>query len=147
MMIESVYTKHIYPISAGETALFKTLVVILTIQKFGEVTLPKLQMYLWSLKNEDNRKKLIALRKSKRITEAPWILENDVVQVVTQCLCNHLIKVEMNKSGKISYALDFESSEFLQAITDTDLVKDIRDELDGIGGLTDKLLEQLEFDF
>ena len=53
----------------------------------------------------------------------------------------------MNKSGKISYVLDSESSEFLNAISDTDLVKDIRDELETIGGLTDKVLEQLEFAF
>lgn len=146
-MIETVYTKHIYPTSAGETALFKTIVVMLVIQRFGVVTLPKLQMYLWSLKNEENRNKLIAFRKSKKITEAPWILENDIVQVVTQCLCNHYIKVEMNKSGKISYALDFESSNLLQAISDTDLVKEIKVELETIGGLTDKVLEHLEFDF
>ena len=82
-----------------------------------------------------------------KITEAPWILDNDIVQVVTQCLCNHYIKVEMNKSGKISYALDFESSDLLQAISDTDLVKEIKVELETIGGLTDKVLEHLEFDF
>lgn len=146
-MIETIYTKHIFPTSAGETALFKTIVVILAIQRYGIVSLPKLQMYLWSLKNENNRNKLIMLRKCKRITEAPWILENDVVQVVTQCLLNHFIKIEMNKSGKISYVLDSESSEFLNAISDTDLVKDIRDELETIGGLTDKVLEQLEFAF
>lgn len=146
-MIETIYTKHIYPTYAGETALFKTIVVMLVIQRFGVVTLPKLQMYLWSLKNEENRNKLIALRKSMKITEAPWILDNDLVQVVTQCLCNHYIKVEMNKSGKISYALDFESSDLLQAISDTDLVKEIKVELETIGGLTDKVLEHLEFDF
>ena len=54
-MIETIYTKHIYPTYAGETALFKTIVVMLVIQRFGVVTLPKLQMYLWSLKNEENR--------------------------------------------------------------------------------------------
>lgn len=147
MMINKVYTYKESPVAANELILYRFLAAMLTIRKFKEITLPKLQVYLWGLKNEDNKNKLVSWKKECKITNAPWLIDDDTPQLITQCICNHYIKEEQNKSGKVTYVLDYASTQLFQKVSGSEIEGYITSDLDDIGSITDKLLNNTVFDF
>ena len=146
-MISKKYTYKEDPVSATEQVLYKLIATLMTIRKFQKISMPKLQVYLWGLKNDGNKQVLIQWKKSQKITGAPWMEENDVPQLITQCITNHYVRIETNKSGTVSYKLDYASTPVLQAVKGTDIERLITSDLDEIGKITDKALTNIEFDF
>lgn len=146
-MISKVYTYKERPVAANEMVLYRFLAMMLTIRKFKAITLPKLQVYLWGLKSEDNKHTLMTWKKENKITNAPWFIDDDTHQIVTQCICNHYIKEEQNKSGKVAYVLDYASTQLFQEVQGSEIEDYITNDLDDIGGITDNLLNNIIFDF
>lgn len=146
-MISKIYTYKESPVAANEMVLYRFLATMLTIRKFKAITLPKLQVYLWGLKSEDNKHKLMAWKRACKISNAPWLIDDDTPQILAQCICNHYVRVEQNKSGKVSYALDYPATQLLQEVGGSEIENYITSDLDEIGGITDKLLNNVVFDF
>lgn len=67
--------------------------------------------------------------------------------IISQCIDNHLFKLETNKSKKVVVSLDLNANHFLQEIKKLELVNELNNSLTYIGNLTDKMLENIEFDF
>lgn len=146
-MINTIYTYKESPVSANEQVLYRFLATLLTIRRFKKITLSKLQVYLWGLKNEDNKQALVNWKKEERISNAPWLDDDDTAQIITQCICNHYVRVEQNKSGKVSYKLDYAATQLFREVGGSEIEKYITNDLDEIGGLTNKLLNNVVFDF
>lgn len=146
-MISKIYTYKESPVAANEMVLYRFLAAMFTIRKFKTITLPKLQVYLWGLKSEENKHKLMSWKKECMITNAPWLFDDDTLQIITQCICNHYVKEEQNKSGKVSYVLDYASTQLFQEVGGSEIEDFITNDLDEIGGITDKLLNNVVFDF
>lgn len=146
-MISKIYTYRKNPVAANELILYRFLAAMITIRKFKKLSLPKLQVYLWGLKNDENKQTLIAWKKQQKITNAPWMIDDDVQQIITQSICNRYVKAEQNKSGSVSYTLDFAATTLLQEIKNSDIERYIMQDLDEIGNLTDKMLFNITFDF
>jgi len=102
---------------------------------------------MWGLQYRENLQKLKMWKIQNKVTEAPWLLENDIIPIISQCISNHFLKIETNKSKKVTVALDSAANDFLQAINEVELVQELNDCLNEIGKLTDKMLENIEFDF
>lgn len=146
-MISKIYTYKESPVAANEMVLYRFLAAMYTIRKFKTMTLSKLQVYLWGLKSEENKHKLMSWKKERMITNAPLLIDDDTLQIITQCICNHYVKEEQNKSGKVSYVLDYASTQLFQEVSGSEIEDYIISDLDEIGGITDKLLNNVAFDF
>ncbi len=146
-MISKIYTYKERPLSANELVLYRFLATMWTIRKFKAITMPKLQVYLWGLKSEENKQTLMAWKRKNRITNAPWLIDDDTPQIILQCICNHYVKVEQNKSGKVSYVLDHASAHLFHELSGSEIEGFINKDLDEIGKITDKLLNNIFFDF
>lgn len=146
-MISKIYTYKESPVAANEMVLYRFLATMFTIRKFKKITLPKLQVYLWGLMSEENKQKLILWKKKSMITNAPWLIDDDTLQIITQCVCNHYVKENQNKSGTVYYVLDYASSLLFQEIGGSEIEDYITSDLDEIGGITDNLLNNVVFDF
>ncbi|WP_277638471.1 hypothetical protein [Bacteroides graminisolvens] len=146
-MIEKVFTAKSYPIYSSATSLYKLVAILLILKKMNKVTIGKLQVYLWGLENEVNLNQLKRWKVEKRITDAPWLTEEDFMPIVSQCISNHFVKVETNKSQKTSLLLDLGAETFLRQISDLELTAELNASLEEIGKITDTLLDNIEFDF
>lgn len=146
-MITKIFTPKPNPIRTISTSLYKLVAIMLIANKFDNLSIPKLQVYMWGLQYEENRQKLKTWKVQDRITEAPWLLEDDIIPIIFQCISNHFLKIETNNSKKVSIVLDFAANDFLQAIEGLELVDELNDYLNDIGKLTDKILEKIKFDF
>ena len=118
-----------------------------TIRKFKKITLPKLQVYLWGLKSEENKHAVMKWKKEGKITNAPWLMDDDTPQLISQCICNHYVQMDLNKSGKVSYVLDYAATQIFQEMSGTEIEGYITSDLEDMGPLTDTMLASIVFDF
>lgn len=146
-MITKIFTPKPSPIRTVSTSLYKIVAIMLIIKRFENLSIPKLQVYMWGLQYRENLQKLKMWKIQNKVTEAPWLLEDDIIPIISQCISNHFLKIETNKSKKVTVALDSAANDFLQAINEVELVQELNDCLNEIGKLTDKMLENIEFDF
>ncbi len=146
-MISKVYTYRESPAPANEMVLYRFLAAMMTIRRFKSISMPKLQVYLWGLRSIDNKQALLNWKKENRITNTPWLIDDDTPQILTQCICNHFVKAEQSQSGKVAYVLDYEATHFFQEVQGSEIESYIMSDLDEIGVLTDKLLNNMVFDF
>lgn len=133
-------------VSSVSTDLFKLIAVILIVKEFTKISLTKLQIYIWGVQDEDNAKALRHWREEGRITNAPWVAEDDIAPIVMTCIANNLLRSERN-SNKVSVMLDYKADGFISRVKDLELSREIIDSLKSIGNLTDKQVNNLEFDF
>ena len=89
---------------------------------------------------------ILAWKKEKRISNAPWMADEDITPLVMQCVSNHLLKLEI-KNYKVSVVLDINANNFISEITNTDISIKIDADLKQMGKLPDTLLKNIEFDF
>lgn len=146
-MITKIFTPKPNPIWTTSTSLYKLVAIMLIVKKFKSISIPKLQVYTWGLQNDENKQMLKLWKLQNKLTEAPWLLEDDVIPIVSQCIYNHFLKIETNRSKKVSVVLDFSANIFFQEIKDVELVNELNSCLNEIDKLTDKMLENIEFDF
>lgn len=146
-MISKIYTYKEKPVSANELVLYRFLATMFTIRKFKKITLPKLQVYLWGLKSEENKHAVMKWKKEGRITNAPWLMDDDTPQLISQCICNHYVQMDLNKSGKVSYVLDYAATQIFQEMRGTEIEGYITSDLEDMGPLTDTMLASIVFDF
>lgn len=145
-MIQRVYTPKTSVVSATSTIQFKLVAIMLIVQRYKEISIPKLQVYLWGIQQEDNLQMIRIWKKEKRISNAPWITDEDITPLVMQCVNNHLLKLE-TKKDKVKVILDFKAHTFLTEISKIEISKDIDAELNKMGSLPDTLLKDIVFDF
>ena len=85
-------------------------------------------------------------KKDKRISNAPWIADEDITPLVMQCVSNHLLKLE-TKNDKVNVVLDVNANNFISKISNIEIGQEINDDLQQMGKLSDTLLKNIEFDF
>lgn len=146
-MITKIFTPKENLIVTTSTPLYKLVAIILIVNKFNAISVSKLQVYMWGLQNKENQKKLKIWKEQDRVTEVPWVLEDDIMPIISQCIDNHFLKLETNKSKKVVVSLGLNANHFLQEIEKLELVNELNNSLTYIGKLTDKMLENIEFDF
>lgn len=146
-MIEKIFIAKSCPIYSTSTSIYKLVAILLILKKINRVTIGKLQIYLWGLENDTNRKQLKHWKNNSRITNAPYLMDEDIMPIISQCISNHFVKIETNKSGKTFFLLDCGATHFLNQILNLELTSELNSHLDEIGKITDTLLDNLEFDF
>ncbi len=145
-MIQRVYTSKASVVMATLTMQFKLVAIMLIVQYYKKITMPKLQVCLWGVQFDENLQMILAWKKEKRISNAPWMADEDITPLVMQCVSNHLLKLEI-KNYKVSVVLDINANNFISEITNTDISIKIDADLKQMGKLPDTLLKNIEFDF
>lgn len=145
-MIQRVYTPKSSVVLSTSTIQFKLVAIMLIVQCYKEISIPKLQVCLWGIQQVDNLQMIQIWKKEKRISNAPWIADEDITPLVMQCVSNHLLKLE-TKKDKVKVILDTKADTFLAEISKIEISKDIDAELKQMGKLPDALLKDIVFDF
>lgn len=145
-MIQRVYTPKSSVVLSTSTIQFKLVAIMLIVQRYKEISIPKLQVCLWGIQQVDNLQMILVWKKEKRISNAPWIADEDITPLVMQCVSNHLLKLE-TKKDKVKVILDTKADTFLAEISKIEISKDIDAELKKMGKLPDTLLKDIVFDF
>lgn len=145
-MIQRVYTSKASVVMATLTMQFKLVAIMLIVQYYKKITMSKLQVCLWGVQFDENLQMILAWKKEKRISNAPWMADEDITPLVMQCVSNHLLKLEI-KNYKVSVVLDINANNFISEITNTDISIKIDADLKQMGKLPDTLLKNIEFDF
>ena len=89
---------------------------------------------------------ILVWKKKKRISNAPWIAEEDITPMVMQCVSNHLLKLE-TINNKVNIVLDINADRFISEISNLKISQEIDAGLKQMGKLSDTLLRNIEFDF
>lgn len=145
-MIQRVYTPRTSIVLSTSTIQFKLVAIMLIVKYYKEISIPKLQVCLWGVQDEGNLHMIQVWKKEKRISNTPWIADEDITPLVMQCVSNHLLKLK-TKKDKVKVELDFNANEFLSEISDIEISQEINEDLTQMGRLTDILLKNIEFDF
>lgn len=145
-MIQRVYTPRASVVLSTSTMQFKLVAIMLIVQYYKKISIPKLQVCLWGVQFDENLQMILAWKKEKRISNAPWMADEDITPLVMQCVSNHLLKLEI-KNYKVSVVLDINANNFISEITNTDISIKIDADLKQMGKLPDTLLKNIEFDF
>jgi hypothetical protein len=146
-MITKIYTPKSVPIQSTSTSLYKLVAILLTVKKLKKITISKLQVYIWGMQYEENKNNLICWKEQHYITDTPWLIDNNIIAIISQCIANHYLTTETNKGGKVFIRLDCGATTFLNQIAGLELTKELDGYLSEIGNLTDIMLENIEFDF
>lgn len=137
-MIQRVYTSKASVVMATLTMQFKLVAIMLIVQYYKKITMPKLHVCLWGVQFDENLQMILAWKKEKRISNAPWMADEDITPLVMQCVSNHLLKLEI-KNYKVSVVLDINANNFISEITNTDISIKIDADLKQMGKLPDTL--------
>lgn len=105
-----------------------------------------MQVCLWGVQLDENLQMIQVWKKDKRISNAPWIADEDITPLVMQCVSNHLLKLE-TKKDKVNVVLDVNANNFISEISNIEIGQEINDDLQQMGKLSDTLLKNIEFDF
>ncbi|CDE86435.1 unknown [Prevotella sp. CAG:891] len=119
---------------------------MLIVQYYKKISIPKLQVCLWGVQLDENLQMIQVWKKYKRISNAPWIADEDITPLVMQCVSNHLLKLE-TKKDKVNVVLDVNANNFISEISNIEIGQEINDDLQQMGKLSDTLLKNIEFDF
>lgn len=98
------------------TMQFKLAAIMLIVQYYEKISIPKLQVCLWGVQLDENLQMILVWKKDKKISNAPWIADEDIIPLVMQCVNNHLLKLE-TKKDKVSVVLDVNANNFISEIT------------------------------
>ena len=128
------------------TMQFKLAAIMLIVQYYEKISIPKLQVCLWGVQLDENLQMMQVWKKDKRISNAPWIADEDITPLVMQCVSNHLLKLE-TKKDKVNVVLDVNANNFISEISNIEIGQEINDDLQQMGKLSDTLLKNIEFDF
>lgn len=145
-MIQRVYTPRASVVLATSTMQFKLVAIMLIVQYYKKISIPKLQVCLWGVQLDENLQMIQVWKKDKRISNAPWIADEDITPLVMQCVSNHLLKLE-TKNDKVNVVLDVNANNFISEISNIEIGQEINDDLQQMGKLSDTLLKNIEFDF
>lgn len=145
-MIQRVYTPRVSVVMATSTMQFKLVAIMLIVQYYKKITMSKLQVCLWGVQFDENLQMILAWKKEKRISNAPWIADEDITPLVMQCVSNHLLKLE-TKKDKVNVVLDVNANDFISEISNTEIGIKIDADLKQMGKLPDTLFKKIEFDF
>lgn len=145
-MIQRVYTPRASVVMATSTMQFKLVAIMLIVQYYKKISIPKLQVCLWGVQLDENLQMIQVWKKDKRISNAPWIADEDITPLVMQCVSNHLLKLE-TKKDKVNIVLDVNANNFISEISNIEIAQEINDDLQQMGKLSDTLLKNIEFDF
>ena len=100
-------------------------------------------LYMWGLGSKTNLEKLVTLRHSWNIDDIPMTFDNQIIEVVRQCINDGLISIasdglyELRSSGK----------SLLFKLCNTDLYKEICSDLSSVGKLPETYMKQLEINW
>ena len=128
------------------TMQFKLAAIMLIVQYYEKTSIPKLQVCLWGVQPDENLQMILVWKKDKKISNAPWIADEDITPLVMQCVNIHLLKLE-TKKDKASVVLDVNANNFISEISNIELGQEINDDLKQMGKLSDTLLKNIEFNF
>ena len=128
------------------TMQFKLAAIMLIVQYYEKISIPKLQVCLWGVQLDENLQMILVWKKNKKISNAPWIADEDITPLVMQCVSNHLLKLE-TKKDKVNVVLDVNANNFISEISNIEIGQEINDDLQQMGKLSDTLLKNIEFDF
>lgn len=145
-MIQRVYTPRASVVLSTSTMQFKLVAIMLIVQYYKKISIPKLQVCLWGVQLDENLQMIHVWKKDKRISNAPWIADEDITPLVMQCVSNHLLKLE-TKNDKVNVVLDVNANNFISKISNIEIGQEINDDLQQMGKLSDTLLKNIEFDF
>lgn len=145
-MIQRVYTPRTSVVLSTSTMQFKLVAIMLIVQYYKKISIPKLQVCLWGVQLDENLQMIQVWKKDKRISNAPWIADEDITPLVMQCVSNHLLKLE-TKKDKVNVVLDVNANNFISEISNIEISQEINDDLQQMGKLSDTLLKNIEFDF
>ena len=145
-MIQRVYTPRESVVLSTSTMQFKLVAIMLIVQYYKKISIPKLQVCLWGVQLDENLQMIQVWKKDKRISNAPWIADEDITPLVMQCVSNHLLKLE-TKKDKVNVVLDVNANNFISEISNIEIGKEINNDLQQMGKLPDILLKNIEFDF
>lgn len=145
-MIQRVYTPRASDVLSTSTMQFKLVAIMLIVQYYKKISIPKLQVCLWGVQLDENLQMIQVWKKDKRISNAPWIADEDITPLVMQCVSNHLLKLE-TKKDKVNVVLDINANNFISEISNIEIGQEINDDLQQMGKLSDTLLKNIEFDF
>ena len=145
-MIQRVYTPRTSVVLSTSTMQFKLVAIMLIVQYYKKISIPKLQVCLWGVQLDENLQMIQVWKKDKRISNAPWIADEDITPLVMQCVSNHLLKLE-TKKDKVNIVLDVNANNFISEISNIEIGQEINDDLQQMGKLSDTLLKNIEFDF
>lgn len=145
-MIQRVYTPRTSVVLSTSTMQFKLVAIMLIVQYYKKISIPKLQVCLWGVQLDENFQMIQVWKKDKRISNAPWIADEDITPLVMQCVSNHLLKLE-TKKDKVNVVLDVNANNFISEISNIEIGQEINDALQQMGKLSDTLLKNIEFDF
>lgn len=145
-MIQRVYTPRASVVLSTSMMQFKLVAIMLIVQYYKKISIPKLQVCLWGVQLDENLQMIQVWKKDKRISNAPWIADEDITPLVMQCVSNHLLKLE-TKKDKVNVVLDVNANNFISEISNIEIGQEINDNLQQMGKLSDTLLKNIEFDF
>lgn len=144
--IRRVYTPKASVVLSTSTMQFKLAAIMLIVQYYKKISIPKLQVCLWGVQLNENLQMIQVWKKDKKISNAPWIADEDITPLVMQCVNNNLLKLE-TKKDKVNVVLDVNANNFISEISNIEIGQEINDDLQQIGKLSDTLLKNIEFDF
>lgn len=145
-MIQRVYTPRASVVLSTSTMQFKLIAIMLIVRYYKKISIPKLQVCLWGVQLYENLQMILVRKKKKRISNAPWIAEEDITPMVMQCVSNHLLKLE-TINNKVNIVLDINADRFISEISNLKISQEIDAGLKQMGKLSDTLLRNIEFDF
>lgn len=145
-MINRIYTQKSRAVQSTSTCLFKLVAIMLIVKKYRKISISKLQVCLWGIQSKDNLEMISIWKKEEKITNAPWIVDNDITPLIMQCICNKLLKTE-TKASKVSVMFDVKADRFINDLRNIDFCQSITEALNNMGNITDSLINNVEFDF
>lgn len=146
-MIVRKYTDIENPVDTAYTQQFKILAIMLIVADYKKISITKLQTCLWGVQSEENLLDMITWKKSHKVSNAPLVFGEDITPLIMQCISNKLLKTETNKTKKVYLLLDIKAHDFMEKVKNLDLSKEITSRLKRMGKVTEKQLENLQFDF
>lgn len=146
-MIVRKYTDIEDPVDTAYTQQFKILAIMLIVADYKKISITKLQTCLWGVQSEENLLDMITWKKSHKVSNAPLVFGEDITPLIMQCISNKLLKTETNKTKKVYLLLDIKAPDFMEKVKKLDLSKEITSRLKRMGKVTEKQLENLQFDF
>ena len=84
-MIQRVYTPRASVVLSTSTMQFKLVAIMLIVQYYKKISIPKLQVCLWGVQLDKNLQMIQVWKKDKRFSNAPWIADEDITPLVMQC--------------------------------------------------------------
>ena len=148
-MIRRIYTRKDSGGLAASSDLFKIAAILLIVNKFSRISLCKIQIYLWALLSDDNEKEIVNWKRNFKVTNAPWLMDDDLDALILQCICNHFLVLEVKeqKQEKVVFLLKEKGKELIRNFENDPFYIEINERLKKIGAITDIMLKNVDFYF